>query len=93
MKILSLSGETLFKCDTPTIKETLIIAVKSMANLSGANLYGAYLSGANLSGADLSGANLYGAKNADLAVASFQYRYVSAKESKLMNQIIYIYNQ
>jgi len=53
MKILSLSGDLLFECDAPTIKETLLIAVKNRANLSGANLYGA-----NLSGADLSKANL-----------------------------------
>jgi hypothetical protein len=66
MKILSLSRETLFECDAPTIKETLIIAVKSRANLSGAdlsraNLSGVYLSGADLSGAYLSGADLSGA--------------------------------
>ena len=79
MKILSLLGETLFECDAPTIKETLIIAVGSRADLSGANLYRANLyranlsradlSGADLSGANLSGADLSGANLADLAIA------------------------
>ncbi len=48
------------------LRDCVIEAVKSGANLSGANLsganlYGASLSRANLSGANLSGANLYGA--------------------------------
>jgi hypothetical protein len=44
-----------------TIKETLLKAIESGANLYGANLDGANLDGANLDGANLDGANLYGA--------------------------------
>jgi len=74
MKILSLYGDTLFECDAPTIKETLLIAVKSRADLSRANLSGADLSRADLSranlyGADLSRADLSRAENVELAIA------------------------
>jgi len=51
MKIFSLLGYVLFECGLPTIKETLLLAIKSDANLYGADLYRANLSGANLSGA------------------------------------------
>ena len=68
-QIKSIYGDVLFEYDKPenSVKETLILAVKSGANLYGANLSRANLSGADLSGADLSranlsGANLYGAK-------------------------------
>ena len=53
MKIVSISGILLYDSEKGSVKDTLVDAVKS-----GANLYGAYLSGANLSGA-----NLYGAIN------------------------------
>ena len=53
------SGTTLCEFDVKTVKEAVIEAVAS-----GANLYGAYLSGANLSGADLSEV-----KNAELVLA------------------------
>ena len=59
----------LFKSETATrIKEALVDAVKSCADLSGAYLVGAYLVGADLSGAYLSGADLSGAdlRGADL---------------------------
>ncbi len=69
MKILSLSRDVLFEYDAPTIKETLIIAVKNGANLSRANLSVANLSGANLSGANLYGADLSRADNAELTIA------------------------
>jgi hypothetical protein len=59
------TGKILFSLETEnnSIKQTLVEAVKSGANLSaadlsGANLREADLSGANLSEADLSGANL-----------------------------------
>jgi hypothetical protein len=60
-----------FKADAESIKATVLLAIKSGANLYGANLIGADLSGANLYGADLSGANLYGANlsGADLSGA------------------------
>ena len=53
-QIKSIYGDILFEYEAETIKDGLILAVKS---------------GANLSGADLSRANLYGAKNAELAIA------------------------
>ena len=47
------------ECDD--VRDELMAAVMSMADLYGANLYGANLSGADLSGASLYGASLYGA--------------------------------
>jgi len=67
-------GNVIFELETEdnTVKDTLIEAVKSGANLRGANLRGADLSGANLRGADLRGANLRGANlnGADLRGAN-----------------------
>ena len=56
------TGDVLF-CYTPdgAMRDAVLAAVKSRANLYGADLYGANLYGANLSGADLYGADLYGA--------------------------------
>jgi hypothetical protein len=59
-------GNVLFEYESESLKETVVKAVQSYAdlrgaNLSYANLSGANLSGANLSDADLSGANLSGA--------------------------------
>ena len=58
IEIKSVFGSALFELDKEdnTIKDTLIEAIKSSADLRSANL-----SSANLCGADLSGANLYGA--------------------------------
>ena len=55
IQIKSVFGSILFEYEKEnnTIKETLLEAIKS-----GANLRGAYLRGANLRGADLGGANL-----------------------------------
>jgi hypothetical protein len=68
LQVKSLLGNVLFEYDpeTSSLKESLISAVKSGANLYGADLRGADLYGANLYGADLRGAdlreaNLYGA--------------------------------
>jgi hypothetical protein len=60
-----------FEKENNTVKDTVIEAVKSGANLYGANLSGAKLYGANLSGAKLYGANLSGANlsGADLSGA------------------------
>jgi hypothetical protein len=57
-----------------TIKETLLEAVKSGANLRGADLSGAYLRDANLRGADLRDADLRGAdlRGADLRGADLR---------------------
>ncbi len=51
----------LFQAAVSTVKDCLVEAIKSGADLSGADLSGADLSGANLSGADLRYANLSGA--------------------------------
>ena len=58
------TGSVLFEYEKEnnTIKDTLIAAVKSGADLSDAYLSDAYLRGAYLSDADLSGADLRGAK-------------------------------
>jgi hypothetical protein len=63
IEIKSIWGGILFEFskEKNTIKDTLIEAEKSGANLSGAYLSGANLSGADLSWADLSWANLSGA--------------------------------
>ena len=61
MDILGIAGNILFSAAVSTVKDLLVAAVKSGANLSGANLSGADLSGADLYGANLSGANLSGA--------------------------------
>jgi hypothetical protein len=65
------SGKVLFSIAAASLKDAVLAAIKSGADLSGANLSGANLSGANLSGADLSRANLYGAdlSGADLSGA------------------------
>ena len=78
IKILSLSGKTLFEYDVPTIKEALVIAVNQGANLRGADLRGAYLRDADLQGADLQGAYLRGAylRGADLQGADLQGAYL-----------------
>ena len=55
MKITSRYGvAVLWEGECENIREELIVAVKSGANLYGANLYGANLYGANLSRANLS---------------------------------------
>ena len=66
--ITSVSGQLLFEYEKEenTVKDTLMKAIESGANLCGADLYGAdlrcaVLSGANLYGADLRCADLYGA--------------------------------
>ena len=66
-RILSYYEKVLYECAADTIKDALIAAVASQANLSRADLSRAHLSQANLSGADLSGANL---SRADLSWAN-----------------------
>ena len=63
IEIKSVFGSVLFKFEKEnnSIKDTLIEAVNSGANVRGANLYGADLGGADLYGADLGGADLGGA--------------------------------
>ena len=61
LQIKSLAGSLLFESEAESLRELLVGAVKSRADLSRADLSGADLSGADLYGADLSGADLYGA--------------------------------
>ena len=65
IQIKTFSGSVLFEYSSidNTIKNTLLEAVKSGANLRGANLSGANLIGVYLSGAYLRGAYLRGAEN------------------------------
>ena len=60
IEIKSVFGKLLFEYEKENnnIKDTLIEAIKSSADLSGANLGGAYLRDANLGGAYLRGADL-----------------------------------
>ena len=60
-------GKIVFQSSKSTMKEAVVEAVKSGANLYGANLHEADLSGANLHEADLSGADLH---EADLSGAN-----------------------
>ena len=57
-KIHDICGKELWSDDKPAVRESVIAAVASDADLSGADLSGANLSGADLSGANLSGADL-----------------------------------
>lgn len=75
IQIKSVFGKILFEYEKEknTIKDTLLEAIKTGAdlygaNLEGANLEGANLRGANLRGADLRGADLEGVKNKETAV-------------------------
>ena len=63
IQIKSIYGSVLFEYEKEnnTIKDTVVEAVKSGANLCDANLGGANLGGANLGDANLGGANLGGA--------------------------------
>ena len=63
-------GKVLFECEAVKVKEALVNAVDSGADLSGADLSGAYLSGADLSDADLSDADL---RDADLSGAKISW--------------------
>ena len=65
MKILNNDGSVIFEAEVVTMKELVIKAVKSGANLSDVNLSGANLSDANLSGANLYNADLDGANLSD----------------------------
>ena len=91
IKITSVFGKVLFKYEKEenTVKDTLMKAIKSGANLRSADLHGAdlccanlcdaYLRDANLCDADLYGANLYGAdlRCADLSGANLRSAYLS----------------
>ena len=76
IEIKSIYGDVLFSYEQEdnTVKQTLLEAIKSGADLSRANLSGAYLSRANLSGAYLSGADL---SSADLYGAYLSGAYLS----------------
>ena len=73
-EIKSYLGFLLFTFEGESLKEAVVSAIKSGANLGGANLSGADLSGAYLGRADLGGANLSGA---NLSGADLDGAYLS----------------
>ncbi len=76
------TGRVLFEAAANTVKELLLAALLSDANLSGANLRDADLSDANLRDADLSGADLSGAnlRGANLSGANLRYADLSGAD-------------
>ena len=80
IQIKSVFGKVLFEYEKEdnTVKQTLIEAVASGANLRGADLWGANLRDANLWGANLRDANLRDANlsGADLSGADLGYAYL-----------------
>ena len=81
------TGTILFEYESETLRNAVVKAAESgadlsSANLSGANLSGADLSGAYLSGADLSGAYLSGANlsGANLSGADLSGAYLSGAD-------------
>jgi len=88
-----ISGQIVYQSTKSTMKEAVIEAVKSGADLYGANLreadlYGANLREADLSGANLSGANLSGAnlRGAELENARF-YGKTDSPQILKQNQV------
>ena len=81
IEIKSVFGKVLFSYEKEnnTLKETILEAINSNADLSGANLRYADLRYANLRYADLSNANLRGVNlsNADLSNANLSNAYLS----------------
>jgi hypothetical protein len=73
------TGEIIYEHEGEFLRDAVIAAVKTRADLSGANLSRAYLSRAYLSGANLSGANLSGAylSRAYLSGANLSGAYLS----------------
>ena len=74
------TGKVIYTSQKETLREAVIEAVKSGANLSGANLRDADLSGSDLSYANLSGSNLSASdlsgsdlRRADLSDADLRY--------------------
>jgi Pentapeptide repeats (8 copies) len=61
MYLIGIAGNILFSSSVFTVKDLLVEAAKSGADLHGADLHGADLRGADLHGADLRGADLRGA--------------------------------
>ena len=76
IEIKSVSGQLLFEYEKEenTVKDTLMKAIESGANLYGADLCGADLRGANLRSADLSGADLSSADLRDANLSSANLR-------------------
>ena len=68
MEIKNLNGDVIYKDDSASLRETILNAYKSGADLTGADLTGADLTGADLTGAYLTGAYLGGKKYADLKI-------------------------
>ncbi len=85
----------LYKADAGNLRECLVAAVKSGADLRGADLRGADLRGANLSGANLSGANLSGAdlsgaylSGANLSGADLRGAFINWQSHDLIAELL-----
>jgi len=93
IEIKTVYGNLLFEFEKEnnTVKDTVIEAVKTGADLTGADLRGAYLIGADLTGADLRGADLTGAdltgaylRGVDLAGADLTGADLTDADSNLL---------
>jgi hypothetical protein len=82
LQIKTVAGSVLFESETESLRELILGAVKSRANLSWADLSRANLSWADLSRADLSGANLSGA---DLSGANLSWADLSGADLSRAN--------
>jgi len=82
-----IEGTIIFQSTKTTLKEAVLEAVDSCANLSGANLNGADLSYANLSGANLNGADLSYAnlRDANLRAANLSDANLSGANLRAAN--------
>jgi len=87
------NGCSIFENEDETMRDTLLAALKSGANLCGAdlcgaNLRGADLRGANLRGADLREANLCGANLCEADLRGANLRGANLCEAKELNTLI-----
>lgn len=83
MKITTITGTNLFEDEKEYIKDTVVHAVKSGADLSDANLSGADLTGADLTGADLRCADLSGADLRDTYLCGADLRGAKLRDAYL----------
>lgn len=88
IKIETRLGSLLFQSTKTTIKEAVMEAKDSgadlsYADLSDADLSGAYLSGADLGGADLGGADLVGAYLSDADLSGANLRGANLRDANL----------
>ena len=85
IKIQSIFGSLKFEGNFSSLKECVLAALKSGANLRGANLRGADLRGADLCGADLRGADLCDADLCDADLRDADLRGVKIKSIRVFS--------